>query len=70
MHVCVSSTVHTITTHILDPKLLLTKKQAVACPPQSFIAMTLNNVNPAATDGHTSACLISKVIYMHSYQYN
>ena len=51
---------HTITSYVrVQP---ITKKQAVACPPQQLIAETLNTVDPvAAADSHISVCLISKI---------
>ena len=47
----------------------VTKKQAVACPPQLFIADTLNTVNPAAADCHIRVCITNKLLYIRTYIY-
>ena len=60
INMCMCVYHHTITTYVrVQP---ITKKQAVACPPQLFIADTLNTVSlAAAADSHTSVCIISKI---------
>ena len=50
----------TITTYVLVQ--LITKKQAVACPPQLFTADTLNTFNPDAADCHIRVCTIRKIL--------
>ena len=46
---------HTITTYVRAQSI--TKKQAVACIPQMFLANTLNIVSPVDADSHTSVCV-------------
>ena len=53
---CSYNIIITVYVHVLQ---VLTKKQAVAWPPQLLIADTLNTVSPVPADGHTSVCLIS-----------
>ena len=49
---------HTTYVHVLQ---VITKKQAVSRSPHLFIAETLNAVNPAPADDHTSVCCIGKI---------
>ena len=53
---CVSFLVFTIIIDIHDSQKFM-MKQAVACPPQLLVAVTLNIVDPGDAAGHTSVYL-------------